>query len=146
MDPINPPNFQPQGTSPTMPPPPMGAPPGFAQPAQQDTNDLTQIEELIEAVIDEKWKEIERNIIKIINWKDKVEQRVSQIEQGLTDLRSDYDGLQKAIVGKVGEYDKNVLNVGTQLKAMEKAFSDVLPKFTQNINELNRITQRLKEN
>ncbi len=147
MEPTNPMNFQPQSMNQNMPPPSMGMPPndfGNSGSQQDDAGDLTQIEELIEAVIDEKWKEIERNIMKIVSWKDKIEQRISQMEQNLTDLRSDYDGLQKAIIGKVGDYDKNVLEVGTQLKAMEKAFSEVLPQFTRNINDLNRITQRVK--
>ncbi|MFT4312918.1 MAG: hypothetical protein ACMXYA_00770 [Candidatus Woesearchaeota archaeon] len=138
MNPPPPPNFPQPGM------PPMGMPPQPNQNAQDDS-DLTQIEELIEAVIDEKWKDIEKNIVKIINWKDKVDQRVTQLEQNLKDIRSDYDSLQKSIVGKVGEYDKNVLNVGSQLKAMEKAFGEIMPQFTRNINELNRITQRVKD-
>jgi hypothetical protein len=153
----NPMNFQPQSvTGNSMPPPPMGGgapmqppvggmntPPPMSTPPQEE--DMTQVEELIEAVIEEKWKDIERSVNKIVAWKDTMEQKISQLEQGLTDLRTDYDGLQKAIIGKVGEYDKNVLEVGTQLKAMEKAFSDVLPTFTQNVNELSRISQRMKE-
>ena len=155
--PQNPMNFQPQSvTGNSMPPPPMGrgspmqspmggmgAPPPMSNPPADE--DMTQVEELIEAVIEEKWKDIERNVNKIVSWKDTMEQKISQLEQGITDLRSDYDGLQKAIIGKVGEYDKNVLEVGTQLQAMEKAFSDVLPTFTQNVNELSRISQRFKE-
>lgn len=136
-----------------MPMPQMGQMNGMMPPMQnqmqqmpQDTgSDTSEIEELIEAVISEKWKEIESNLNKVLEWKDKADQKLTGMQQQITDVKSQFDSLQKAIVGKIGDYDKNILEVGTQLSAMEKAFSKVLPTFTENINELNRITQKLKK-
>lgn len=107
--------------------------------------DTQQIEALIEAVIEEKWQDIEKNINKVIEWKESTEQIIGAMQQQISDLKDQLDSLQKAIVGKIGDYDKNILEVGAQLGAMEKAFSQVLPTFTENINELNRITTRLKK-
>ena len=53
--------------------------------------------------------------------------------------------LQQALVGKIGEYDQNILNVGMEIKAMEKVFQKVLPQFTENVNELSRVTQSIKK-
>jgi len=115
--------------------------------AQQQAGDMDtqQIEALIEAVIEEKWQDIERNINKVIEWKESTEQLLQNMQQQIADVKGQVDSLQKAIIGKIGDYDKNVLEVGAQLNAMERAFSQVLPTFTENINELNRITQRLKK-
>jgi len=120
-------------------------PPMPPQPSAPGDMDTQQIEALIEAVIEEKWQDIERNITKVVEWKESTEQLLQSMQQQIADVKGQVDSLQKAIIGKIGDYDKNILEVGAQLGAMEKAFSQVLPTFTENINELNRITQRLKK-
>lgn len=116
--------------------PPMGGmPPATAGP----TN-----EELIEAIIDEKWNELVKDITKIIEWKNSTETRVSAMEQQMKDLEKSFDNLHHSVVGKIGEYDKNILDVGAEIKAMEKVFSKVLPVFTQNVSELTRVTDDIK--
>lgn len=101
-------------------------------------------EEIIEAIIDEKWNDLMQDINKIISWKDKTEQKITVIDQEIKDLKDRFDKLHAAVVGKVGEYDQHILQVGAEIKAMEKVFSKVLPVFTENINELSRITGTMK--
>jgi hypothetical protein len=64
-----------------------------------------------------------------------------KMEETVKNLKDDFSGLYKAIIGKVGDYDTNILKVDTELKALEKVFSQVLPTFTANVNELSRITE-----
>ena len=104
-----------------------------------------RIEELAEAIIDEKWNEIVRSINKIIDWKERVESRITKLEQQLQDTRKEFDALHKGVLGKISEYDKSLTNVGTDIKAMEKVFQKVLPTLTENVNELSRIKDRLKD-
>lgn len=104
-----------------------------------------RIEELAEAIIDEKWNEIVRSINKIIDWKDRTESKITKIEQSIEDMKKQFDTLHKGVLGKIGEYDKNLSTIGSDIKAMEKVFSQVLPIMTENVNELSRITKDLKE-
>lgn len=124
-----------------MPPPPMGQSPmnNQAPPVNNTTN-----EELIEAIIDEKWNDLLKDITKIIDWKNETQVKISKMEQSFADLREEYDKLHNAVVGKVGEYDKHILDVGAEIQSMEKVFSKILPVFTQNVSELTRITDDLK--
>ena len=101
-------------------------------------------EELIETIIEEKWNELIKDINKIISWKNRTEQKVLQLEQQFKDLKNQFDELHRAVIGKVGEYDKNILNVGAEVKAMEKVFSNVLPVFVNNVKELNDISKKFK--
>jgi hypothetical protein len=103
-------------------------------------------EEMIEAIIDEKWNELVRDINKVIEWKQKADNKLSNMEQQMNDLKEQFDKLHQAIIGKIGEYDKHMLDVGSELQAMEKVFSKVLPAFVDNVNELSRITDRVKGN
>lgn len=145
--------FAPDGSGDMPPPPP---PPQFAQQSSMHSqypnhshndggdNTRERIEELAEVIIDEKWEELIKSLNKIVEWKDSTEVRIGRIEQQFKDIKSDFDSLHKAIIGKVGEYDQNILNVGTEIKAMEKVLQKVLPAFTENIAELSRITKKAK--
>ena len=96
--------------------------------------DKERIEEVAEAIIDEKWDELVKNINKIIEWKNKSEAKISSLEQQFKDLKNDFDKLHQAVIGKIGEYDQNILNVGTEIKVMEKVFQKkFLLKYTINI-------------
>ncbi len=127
------------GQQPTGMPPPTGMQP-FGEPISHNATN----EELIEAIIDEKWNELVKDVNKIIEWKNQTETRVTSIEQELRDIKDQFDKLHQALIGKIGEYDKHLLDVGTEIKAMEKVFAKVLPVFTQNVSELTRITDDLK--
>ncbi len=127
-----------QQQTPPMPMPPRG--PAMPQPTAPTTTN----EELIEAIIDEKWNELVKDITKILEWKTSAESKISKIEQQVVDLRNEFDKLHTAIVGKIGDYDKHILDVGAEIQSMEKVFAKVLPVFTQNVSELTRITDDLK--
>lgn len=113
-------------------------------PQQQEFAPNERIEEIAESIINEKWENLMKDIGKMVEWKNKVENRVTSMEQEIKDLKNDFDNLHKAIISKVGEYDQNILNVGTEVKAMEKVFQKVLPRMTENVNELSRITEDIK--
>jgi hypothetical protein len=111
------------------------------QPAPPPQVDKDQIEEVAEAIIDEKWKEFEEDLKVLIGWKEKTESKVNKFEQEIADLSSSLNSLHKSIMGKVSEYDKNITNVGTEIKAMEKVFQKVLPSLTENVNKLERMAK-----
>lgn len=104
-----------------------------------------RIQEVAEAIIDEKWQEFAKDIKKVVEWKEKVEDRLSKLEQQMIDLRLSMDSLTKSIMGKISSYDQNITEVGTEVKAMEKVFSKVLPSLTESVNKLDRMTKGYKE-
>jgi hypothetical protein len=116
-----------------------------AQGSSLNSQEVEKIEEIAEAIIDEKWNEFIINVNKIVAWKERTESRMSAIEKRFEDVKGSVDELQKTMLGRIGEYDRHVTDVGTEIKAMEKVFQKVLPSFTSNVNELSRITSDLKE-
>lgn len=141
---MNDPNMQqPAGG---MPPP--GAGPAYPAageelPAMDDASS-ERIEEIAEAIIDEKWNDLMENINRIIEWKDKTEERVTQMETVMKSMKDDFDKMHTSILDRVGDYDKHISDVGTEVKALEKVFQKVLPGFMENVTELSRITENLK--
>jgi hypothetical protein len=98
-------------------------------------------EELIEAIVEEKWNELVKDINKIIEWKNTTSNRITIIEQKIEDIRREFDKLHAGVIAKVDDYDKNISNVGAEVKAMEKVFSKVLPIFAENVSELSKIAK-----
>jgi len=117
--------------------------PSYQEPTYED-KDVTKIEEIVEAVVEEKWVDLVKDINKIIEWKSKVESDIASIKQEIEDLKESFNGLQKNIIGKIDEYDKNIIKVSTNIKAMENVFQKAIPTFTENINELARTVESLK--
>jgi hypothetical protein len=111
---------------------------------QQFSTNSTGNEELIEAIIEEKWEELLKDLTKLAEWKQSITNRVTIQEQKFEDLRREFDKIHSVIISKIEDYDRNMSNVGAEVKAMEKVFSKVLPLFTENVAELAKITRELK--
>lgn len=117
--------------------------PSYQEPSYNNNN-ITRVEELVEAVIEEKWVDLVKDVNKITEWKSSVESDISSINQEIEDLKASFNELQKNIVSKIDEYDRNIVKVSTNIKAMENVFQKAIPTFTENINELARTVESLK--
>jgi ribosomal protein L17 len=104
----------------------------------------TSNEELIEAVVEEKWNDLIKDLNKIIEWKNATSNKIAMMEQKMEDMRREFDKLHGAVIAKVDDYDKNILNVGAEVRAMEKVFSKVLPAFAENVAELARVAKEIR--
>lgn len=103
-----------------------------------------KVEELSEAIIEEKWQDLMKDFNKLVEWKGAMEQRMAALEQRVADIKTAFDGLQKSVVDKVSDYDRSVKDVGSEMKALEQVFQKVIPTLTENVNELSRITKGMK--
>ncbi|MFC1704801.1 hypothetical protein ACFLZ6_00555 [Nanoarchaeota archaeon] len=129
-----------------MPPmgPPQGMPPGPGMPSGPAPG-REQIEEIAESIVQEKWNDLLKDLNKISEWKTKTETDMAKIQSDIDNIKQTFDNLHKGVLGKIGEYDKNLSMVGTEIKAMEKVFQKVLPTFTDNVNKLERLTKRVSK-
>ncbi|MFT4282793.1 MAG: hypothetical protein ACMXX6_00020 [Candidatus Woesearchaeota archaeon] len=108
-------------------------------------NQSSSTEEIVEAIIDEKWNELLKDLNKVIEWKDSTNTKLISLEQKFDSLKEEFDKIHTAVLNKVDAYDKNISLVGAEVKAMERVFSKVLPLFTENVAELSRISKEFKE-
>lgn len=104
-----------------------------------------RIQEIAEAIIDEKWSSLLESINTIADWKEKTEGRLIKIETQMQELKDNFDRLHEGVIGKISEYNKGIQDIGVDIKALEKVFQKILPGFVENVNELSRITQRVKK-
>ena len=112
--------------------------------APMDGNIYERIEEITEGMIDEKWDELIGEVKKIIDWKEKIETKQTQMINDLEKLKEDFKTLHHGVLGKLEDYDHRMQDVGTELKAVGKVFKDVIPEFVENVKELRDIKDTLK--
>ncbi len=105
----------------------------------------TTSEELVEAIIDEKWQQLISNIGDIELWKSKVNDDLEAIKQEILRMNERFEMIQSSMVGKVSEYSKSLTSVNTELKALEQVMQKIIEPLTSNIKELGRITEELKK-
>lgn len=121
------------------------AAPAFAAPAEDDNNIYERIEEIAEGMIDEKWDQLLLEVKKIVEWKERLEEKQTKIQSDLDKLKEDFKVLHQGVLGKLDDYDTRMRDVGTDLKAVGKVFKDVIPEFVENVKELKSVTQGMKK-
>lgn len=109
------------------------------------TSAIDEIEELVESVVEEKWRSLMENFGNIGLWKEKVRTDLLSIKQELVRIENRFENLQKAVLGRIQSYDKNITDVGSEVRALEKVLEKILNPLTTNIKELTRITEKLKK-
>ncbi|MDP3990391.1 MAG: hypothetical protein Q8Q01_04255 [archaeon] len=115
------------------------------QQSAQDGNLYERIEEITEQMIDEKWDELINEVKKIIEWKNKIEERQLKLQHDFDTLKEDFKVLYQGVLGKLEDYDGRMRDVGTELKAVGKVFKDVIPEFVDNVKEFSRLTESAKK-
>lgn len=133
----------PPGAAPmTQGPGPMGPPAMTPMPGEGISKE--QIEEISESIVEERMEDFQKEMKKITDWKDSTEAKITALQQKTEELTKSFDTLHTGVLGKIEEYDKGLTAVGTEIKALEKVFSKILPTLTENVSELSRITQKMK--
>lgn len=120
----------------------------WAQPAQEWSEPKEgegRIHEIAEAIISEKWGEVTSEIRKVVSWKERVELDMQKMKDELASLKEEFGQLRQGILGKISEYDANMRDVSSELKAVHNVFKEVIPSFTENVGELSRLTKSMKK-
>src|SRR3989338_5766824 len=117
------------------------------QPSYQEDmgNIYERMEAIAESLIDDKWADLIAEVKKVIEWKNKTEEKQSKLQHDVDKLKDDFKMLHEAVLGKLEDYDTRMRDVGTELKAVGKVFKDVIPTFVENVKELSAVKENLKK-
>jgi len=126
--------------------PPMAAAPSFQRAMPRgDDSIYERIEEIAEGMIDEKWDDLLAEVKKIVEWKERLEEKQSKLQHDVDALKENFGVLHQGVLGKLEEYDTRMRDVGTELGAVGKVFKDVIPEFVENVKELSAVTKGMRK-
>ncbi len=103
------------------------------------------VDETVEKVIEERWGEIVNNVQKVVKWKDHIEQDINMLKNDIVQIKNAFESMEKKIVGKINSYDTNIMDVNSEIKALEKVFQKITPTLINNVNELSKIADKLNK-
>jgi hypothetical protein len=133
-----PPEGMPEGE---MPPMPMKAPP--VTPTAEFERE--HIEEIVEKVIEEKWKSAQTKFEEFDGFKMEVIEQISLLKDQLADLKSRYVELQEQSTIRLEEYSKELESVGAQIGALQKVLQRIFPTIAENVRELSDIVRDMRK-
>lgn len=103
------------------------------------------IDETVEKIIEEKWNSIEGNINKVLRWKEAKDTEINMLKEDIVSIADNFNKLEMKLINKISNYDKNILDVNSEIKALEKVFQKVTPTLINNVNELSKIADEFRE-
>ena len=103
-----------------------------------------QMQQVIEAVVEEKWEDLISKVGDLNLWKESVNNDLEAVKQEILRTQERLSNLQNIMVGKVGDYSKNINDISTEMKALEQVMQRILQPLVMNIKDLNKVTQELK--
>lgn len=122
---------------------------GFAQQQQMPSFGtkpiVADIQALVEEIVNEKWGELISTLGDFNIWRSRISDDNEAIKQEMIRMQGRIENLQSAVLGKVKEYDKDIKEVTSEMKALEKVFQNIMEPLVMNIKELSRITEDLKK-
>lgn len=113
------------------------------QVTKEDVQEM--VDETVEQVIEERWSKIVEKIEKVAAWKEKQESHINLIKEDIVNMKDAFEKLEKRLVNKIGDYDKNIMDVNSEIKALEKVFQKITPTLVNNVNELSKIAKTFKD-
>ncbi len=106
--------------------------------AQPDTGTMTEI---AEQIVNEKLQKIEKQISEITSFKTETSGKINNTDERLRRIEMLIDRLQASILGKIGEYGRNISDLKDEMLSTQDSFSKILNPLTENIEELRKITK-----
>src|SRR3989338_280830 len=113
--------------------------------SSQPTISTDMVQQITESIVEEKWDELMDKVGDLRLWKEKINSDIGSVKQEILRTQNRFENLQKAVLGKVHDYNENIININNEMKALEKVFEKILQPLTENVKELSKITDKLKK-
>jgi hypothetical protein len=121
----------------------------FQQQPQQkiETQPATEItvEEIIEAIIAERWKDFEARLESF----DKRDMQLHNEIEGLSKRIAGFENVlqekEKTMLSKLDEFGESMTGIEGRIGSIERVFKDFLPELTTNIRTMSDLVERMKK-
>ncbi|MBI3413689.1 MAG: hypothetical protein HY051_06470 [Candidatus Aenigmarchaeota archaeon] len=105
----------------------------------------TEVEEVVEAVVEEKWKQLEFRIDAIEKRFDAVNERLHDIDLQMRTIKESGTAASGGIEGKIDRYRENLDQIDSRIGSIEKAFKETLPSMIESVRAVNDSLQKMNK-
>lgn len=114
---------------------------GYYYPEQPQMN-IETISEIVDRLLLEKLKEMNTKIRTINDFKLKAEEDLKDLKERLGRIESTIENLQRAVIGKVGEFGESTQLIHKDLENLHGTVSKLMNPLVDNYNELKKFNAK----
>ncbi|MCD6478092.1 MAG: hypothetical protein J7K87_03745 [Candidatus Aenigmarchaeota archaeon] len=103
------------------------------------------LEELVQEIIDEKWKDVEGELNEIEKGFVQLQDRIQFLEDKINKMEEREEQKKKELKDMISESTSHIESIESRVGSVEKAFRELLPKLTENVRALSGIVEKMKE-
>ncbi len=138
----SPPYPEPQGNRFIAPPP--------EKPFEENVIEMTEeeeigLEELVEEIVEEKWKESMEELKDVEKAVVKLQEQVEFLNEKIKHLEEKEARKQDELKGLIEESNAHIESIESRIGSVEKAFKEFLPALTENVRALSAIVEKMKK-
>lgn len=112
--------------------------------ASKKEDTVEEMERILEEIIREKWAEVQVELDRVNIWKNKMDSKISKVEEETSELKNRLDSIHVQTTEKVEEFGRSIIESKTEMQAMEKVMSKLIPSLSENIKELREVVGQTK--
>ena|SRR3989338_4977549 len=103
------------------------------------------LEELVEEIINEKWKDVEAHLAELDRLYGAVMERLDVLEQKFNDVMEKHNDEKTELKDMLTETTDHLQGLEGRIGSVERAFKDFLPALTDNVRALSKIVEQVKQ-
>ena len=120
------------------------------KPFEENVIEMTEeeeigLEELVEEIVEEKWKESMGELKDVEKAVVKLQEQVEFLNEKIKHIESKEEKRQDELKGLIEESSAHIENIESRVGSVEKAFKEFLPSLTENVRSLSAIVEKLKK-
>jgi len=110
---------------------------GYYQQTSTDT-----VTDIAEQVVNKKMQELSKILEKVVQTTNSSERELNDIKERIKRIENSLDAIQKAIIGKIGEFGESTRMVQKDLENIHGTMSKMMNPLIDNYNELKKINSK----
>lgn len=107
---------------------------------QQPAVDTETISEIADQVVQEKFAEFNKKTGDLVSFRNEVKDKLKDLDERLKRIEGSLDNIQRAVIGKIGEYGENMAFVQKDLTNIHDTMSKMMNPLIDNYRELKKIS------
>lgn len=103
------------------------------------------LEELIEEIVDEKWRSIEGEMDRMKKGFVKLQDQIDFLKQRVDEVENKQEEKKEELKGMIQDSSQKMEKIEGRIGSVEKAFKEFLPSLTENVRSLSEIVEKMKK-
>ena len=104
--------------------------------------DIETINEISEQIVEEKTAKIKKQVSSFSRFQEEIQLETQRLNERVKKIEDTINELQMTIIGKIGEYGKDIQNISKEMQVTQNSFSKILNPLTDTIRKVESLKEK----